>query len=448
LPQIGSAEEGGIGGSGHTVGEGGIGGTGHAPREGGIGGTGMIPVDTGIVGTVTGFGSICIQGIEIHYDAGTPIDIDGRAASPEDLAIGQVVEVLAAGTGEEVTAARISVRHELSGPVTAVDPAGNRIYVLGQAVELSDATRTISEGEDVRARAGEFRQGMFVDVSGLWRSDATLAASRVLVVFPRDTVVLGGAVTRVAEGRVEIGATTVEGMTSAAELVPGRYVRVAGTWDGERILAPEIVPVPIVPFGGQARSVQIEAIVHEWRKTAARVGPWTIELADAVAPEFENRPPAVNQRVQMSLSLTRDGRLVAERIRPARPLLPARAGRLQSNVQRRGYVPPLPEDASARGPEAAPAAPGHAPPRPAAVPRRPQETDRDVGVPEIPDRPFSADMPALPDRPSVPDRPSAPERPDRPQRVDRPQMPMRPEIPERPERGERPDRPERPLRRP
>src|SRR5262249_8334346 len=108
-------------------------GGGARPDEGGIGGTGMHPAaphdadggtgisaprDSGVIGTITGFGSICVGGLEIHYAADTPVQKDGRTASPGELAVGEVVEVVASGNGDERRAEQITVRSILSGPVT------------------------------------------------------------------------------------------------------------------------------------------------------------------------------------------------------------------------------------------------------------------------------------------------------------------------------------------
>src|SRR6185369_3233583 len=86
----------GLGGTG--VASGGIGGTGI--RTGGIGGTGISNGGiggTGIVGVITGFASICVNGVEVHYGADTPVLADGRQAQAGDLAVGQVVAVSASG---------------------------------------------------------------------------------------------------------------------------------------------------------------------------------------------------------------------------------------------------------------------------------------------------------------------------------------------------------------
>src|SRR6185369_1727263 len=113
----------GLGGTG--ISNGGVGGTGIS--SGGIGGT-------GIVGVITGFASICVNGVEVHYGADTPVVADGRQGRAGDLAVGQVVAVSASGQGAQVAARRIALIHVLVGPVRAVDAATGRLEILGQVV--------------------------------------------------------------------------------------------------------------------------------------------------------------------------------------------------------------------------------------------------------------------------------------------------------------------------
>jgi hypothetical protein len=66
----------------------GIGGTGTPPgnpelADRGIGGT-------GIVGVITGFASVCVDGLEIAYDRSAAVDIDGAAGTPAALRVGQI----------------------------------------------------------------------------------------------------------------------------------------------------------------------------------------------------------------------------------------------------------------------------------------------------------------------------------------------------------------------
>ena len=66
-----AADPSGLGGTGITAGANpGTGGSGGG--SGGIGGT-------GIVGVITGFASICVNDVEVHFDANTPVVDNGQA---------------------------------------------------------------------------------------------------------------------------------------------------------------------------------------------------------------------------------------------------------------------------------------------------------------------------------------------------------------------------------
>ena len=72
---------------------GGIGGTG-ITAEGGIGGTGApAATELGIIGVIDGFGSICVNGVEVDYDASTPVSSNNAAVGTSALPGGVAVEV-------------------------------------------------------------------------------------------------------------------------------------------------------------------------------------------------------------------------------------------------------------------------------------------------------------------------------------------------------------------
>ena len=116
-------EGGGIGGTGHDIEDGGIGGTGVRDGTGGIGGTGDLADGeaTGIIGVITEFASICVNGVEIHFDPATPVEVDGQTATHKALAIGQVVRIVAKNVGNRMVAQKIRVDHTVSGPISRVD---------------------------------------------------------------------------------------------------------------------------------------------------------------------------------------------------------------------------------------------------------------------------------------------------------------------------------------
>lgn len=166
-------------GAGAACEPGGIGGTGIG-ADGGIGGTGIeAQGDVGLIGIISGFGSICVNGIEVRYDAGTPVMSAGAPSSPAALALGQLVAVRATADGAQVRARDIQILDAVVGRVSAFDAARRQLQVAGQDVRLSASTVLA-----VNAPPAEL-VGRNVVVSGLWRADATLAATR-LAAAPAD----------------------------------------------------------------------------------------------------------------------------------------------------------------------------------------------------------------------------------------------------------------------
>lgn len=102
----------------------GIGGTGVTDGEG-IGGTGII----GIVSDVDG---LTINGWKVGLNVETTVTIDGKLASQADLRPGQMVMVEAFGQPGPLTAADISIRYDVVGPVTKIGSAPGELFVLDE----------------------------------------------------------------------------------------------------------------------------------------------------------------------------------------------------------------------------------------------------------------------------------------------------------------------------
>ena len=127
---------------------------------------------TGIVGTITAFGSICVNGIEVHFGADTPIERQGMRITRALLERGQLVEVGATRGRYEVAAHRILIRIPVAGPIERVDLASGEIEVLGQRI-LVGAEPVAGLG------IGDLAPGAGVRVSGLRRPDGVVVASNV-----------------------------------------------------------------------------------------------------------------------------------------------------------------------------------------------------------------------------------------------------------------------------
>lgn len=139
---------------------GGIGGTGIG--NGGVGGTG---INTGFIGRIDKFGSIYVNDARIFYPADTKVQFNQRAASVDDLKIGQIVQVLAsADSNGTLTASSIKVRFEVIGVVQSI--TDNQAIVFGEKVILPANVTYPAIGENIM-------------ISGFRRNDGVIIASRI-----------------------------------------------------------------------------------------------------------------------------------------------------------------------------------------------------------------------------------------------------------------------------
>lgn len=366
----------------------GIGGTG-IRRDDGVGGTGIAPATaTGVIGTVTGFGSICVGTLEIHYGASTSVAIDGRSAGVRDLAVGQVVEVVAEGSAGALHAHDVVVRHVVSGPVGAVDSTHDEITVIGQRVR-------------VPAGAGALAAGTFVEVSGMRRPDGVVVASGIAPVTARDAVALTGPLVAAASGGFTIGDARVM-LPRGSDVRAGDEVRIAGRWTAGTIHADAVDALARVPFDGRVAHVDVEGFARVATGGALALGPFRVDLAPG---------STLGVTLGSGTRVRIEGRVearhvVADRIEimpelPARPVRPDRspgAGMPGGGGPGPAHGGP-PPDFDARG----------------AAMQPPPDARGDGSAPDRPDRP-----PPPPDRPQGPDVPR-PERPPHP--PDRPPRP-------------------------
>jgi len=199
----------GTGGTGLQADGRGVGGTGHGDDGSGLGGT-------SVVGVVTGFGSVCVNGLELHYDGQTPIAQDGEPVSARSLAVGQWVSVQASGQGDSLRARFIAVHSALVGPVSWVSPSGDHFVSLGQMVRLHRIYLQNADPADP-----EVTPGQMVRVSGVRDVNGDLLATRVEKVRPDAPVRIMGELAPKGGGVGRVGNLVVTGLkpTQAAGLV-------------------------------------------------------------------------------------------------------------------------------------------------------------------------------------------------------------------------------------
>jgi hypothetical protein len=352
--------------------------------------------------------------VEIAYEPTSLVKIDGVAASPADLAVGQVVEVVARGRGNELGAREIAVQHIVGGPITRVSSDGSDIDVIGQRVRLTPATR----GDDPSAGRARLAVGEFVRVSGMRDADGTIVASRVAL-GGDEVARLAGPVDGVGPGMIAVAGTPVV-VPERLELSAGDEIRVAGSWDGDRLVASSVEPLPRLPFGGRVARVDVEGYARVSAAGELRVGPYRFAGSSDAVAAVSDLDPRTPVRVEVSV---RDGRAVIERIDsvpnlPPRPDARDARGPGHWDGGDRGARDDFNTEIDARPPrEGRGGMPDGA--------RGP--ADVGSGPPDRPARPVDV-------RPPIDARP--PERPPHagPPPIDRPELPARPERPPRPGR--------------
>ena len=262
--QIEASDGSGLGGTGlQFEGDGsGIGGTGKAPvGDGdGIGGTGAIAETdgsgiggTGIVGTITAFGSIWVNGLEVFYPDDQTVTMFDSKRPTVDLRIGQVVAVEADTVNGQLVARDISVNHELAGPVQHINHASGEMTVLGQQVKIPDG-KGIGQSLDV---------GDWVAVSGMRNQEGHVEASRLD--YPPKGV---GPFIRGSVERMDADGIVINGQHFAVPpdvkreaLQPGREVVLHGDLDGNTLRGRRLHVESAVPFNGRVKNLVMEGIV-------------------------------------------------------------------------------------------------------------------------------------------------------------------------------------------
>ncbi|WP_455378936.1 DUF5666 domain-containing protein [Petrachloros mirabilis] len=156
---------------------------------GGGGGTGLPSASTTSVttsGTITGFGSVKVNGREFEINDSTETTKDGSfvrgdAAAKSVLRVGMVVTVSGSFSGTTRTASKIEHHNTLEGPIQSinkVDANNGTLVVMGQTVVIDDTTKfddcsgqpptcqpSVSQGLD------SLSDNDFVEVSGFVKDD-------------------------------------------------------------------------------------------------------------------------------------------------------------------------------------------------------------------------------------------------------------------------------------
>jgi len=283
----------------------------------GIGGTGQIAS-----GTITGFGSIFVNGIEF-FDVDTANCVidnsDNTGNCQANLQLGMVVKVVGTNDGSTGNATQIIYDDDVDGPVSGLVPfvAGDitrTFNVLGTTVLIDSASTSFAGAKGFSTLA----DNDLVEVSGFFDNNGILNATFVeyqgTLQFGSTTTELKGMVsaTTPASGATSPGDTfTVNGITislvSGTDLSDmggtvstGNMVEVSGTLNAAAAIDADRVEPEDDMIGSESDGVSIEGLVtnfislSDFRVNGQRVNasgatlePSTLQLGNGIKVEVE-----------------------------------------------------------------------------------------------------------------------------------------------------------------
>ena len=146
-----------------------------------LGGPSLTPTATGstvAIGTITGFGSVFVNGVRFDVSS-AQISVNGQSATQAQLKVGQVVKVRGTAnksTGQGV-AQSVEFEHDLEGAITAINTTDSTLVVLGHTVKVDGSTSF-----DPRITGGALsglKVGDVIEVSGLPDAAGVIHATRI-----------------------------------------------------------------------------------------------------------------------------------------------------------------------------------------------------------------------------------------------------------------------------
>lgn len=300
---------------------------------GGGGGGGLAGIDRlGVsTGTVTGFGSIFVNGVEWET-SGATITFDDGPGTESDLRVGQVVtvrgELNSAGTAG--TADSVEYDNSLEGPISSISLEAGTFVVLGQTVVTSADTqfddsipdRPIQDG---RRTLDDLEAGDVVEVSGYRDAAGAVRATRIELrtgggaEFEVKGVVSGldpGTSTfSIGSLDVNYAAATLEDFENGETLSNGDFVEVEGTFAADLLTASK-VELEDDLGGDDGDTGEVEGLVTAFT-SAANFAVNGVPVTTNSGTEFERGTAgdlALNVKVEVEGEFNASGVLVADKV--------------------------------------------------------------------------------------------------------------------------------------
>ncbi|MCP5127400.1 MAG: hypothetical protein H6973_17665 [Gammaproteobacteria bacterium] len=306
-------DHGGIEGRSHWA-QGGSGSAGKMP--GGSGGTGKMPGGsggTGIMGTITAFGSVCVNGLEIDFDSSTTLRHNGIPVHLRALALGQIVAIDASGPELRLTARHIFILDALQGPVTRLDPRHGMLYVMDQPIIINDTTRP-----NGLVTLGALQLNNLVRVSGFRDVNGIVHATRLEPVSHLKEHSAVGTLQRTASGAWNLSGLPLHATNRRLSASVGENALVRGRWNGRQLVMREVEIDPLPSLLEEGVQMIAEGLVLEHQDPLKlRISNFDIDLTPQtqISDTDPSRLLAKGRLVLVSGHLAGKNRIVADTIK-------------------------------------------------------------------------------------------------------------------------------------
>ncbi|MFQ5634874.1 MAG: DUF5666 domain-containing protein [Gammaproteobacteria bacterium] len=285
-------------------------------------------VTGGSVGTITGFGSVIVNGV--HYDtANANIMVNGISASESDLEVGYFVAVESDVPADGMIRAATSIEfdHDLMGSIQAVDVTQQQVFVLGQAIAVDDRT-IFGPGIEPPSADGlaALPPRQAIRISGLPGVPGTLLATRIDLGAPGAAMEITGIVSSTDSGAstLQIGGLTVEYLGANLDGFDGNgpsvgdRVKAEGEQSGAGgvLLARSLKRKKIKLSLGESDELEVEGLVDEF-VSASSFSVSGIPVGTGAKTTYKNGVPEMlgpGVRVEVAGRIDVGGLLVADEI--------------------------------------------------------------------------------------------------------------------------------------
>jgi hypothetical protein len=277
-------------------------------------------------GTITGFGSIIVNGVEYETSSRTKFSIDDNPGGQDDLRVGQQVTIQWSSTDDGLTRSADDVAYDttVEGPITAgsINLQAQSLAVLGQPV-LVDAT-TLFDSDIVPNGLEGLTAGEIVEVSGLIDANGTIRATRIERKLAADQYEVRGVVGTATASTFTVNGLTVDYSTALLKdfddsiINAGEFVEARGdTLDGlGQLVATEVESLSgDLPTGNSGDDAEVEGFVSDFASIASfKVAGVRVNAAGAAFEDGTAANLADNVKVEAEGSFDANGVLVADKV--------------------------------------------------------------------------------------------------------------------------------------